>query len=437
MNNSSKILQLDVLGSFDFYTTVIELGAIEPRDLARLKDIPRMSEGPVLTLDHFHAHDGVMPLVMHEYTHFVDATSTCWGLHHLSLLDNAYRAMRAEREDQYHHLKSLHDHMRALRLPAYYRLVGTEIRPTREWAYQVTIGRRFTAKGHAKDAPPIALCTFRTIAGDLLARSPVSILSLLETSAMAQELQSRISFLAMVEGREATVEGHLQTEKALKYLYDHTITEYSVCAHLVANAQRCTDLLAAYRLAGTLARFVLDFPAAGFQVAAAAPTLPTLFGVPETAEYVQAVRQGLRNGDHGMLYYVLTAAMPAGSTVSSGAMREGISQAAQSLGLNMHMLRTAALEEGAAKLMHLRTSPSRALVALAEAGKDNQDRIPQLEIQLKLDTLHLPQVVLGDCESSRLLGAPDNLLRDMPADFYYDELSNLEKRSEVFAEACI
>ncbi|MET4679606.1 hypothetical protein [Stenotrophomonas rhizophila] len=437
MSNSSKILQLDVLGSFDFYTTVIELGAIEPRHLARLNDIRRMSEGAAPTLDYFHAYDRVMPLVVHEYTHFVDATSTCWGLHHLSLLDNAYRATRAEKEDRYHHLKSLHDHMRALRLPAYYRLVGREIRPTREWAYQVTIGRRFTAKGHAHDAPPIALCTFRTVAGDLLARSPVSILSLLETSAMAQELQSRITFLAIVEGAEASIEGHLQNEKALKYLYDHTITEYSVCAHLVANAQSCTDILAAYRLAGTLARFVLDFPAEGFRVAAAAPTLPTLFGVPETDEYVQAVRQGLRTGDHGMLYYVLATALPAGSTVSSDAMRKAISQAAQSLGLNMHMLRAAALAEGAAKLAHLRTSPSRALVALADAGKDNQARIPQLEIQLKLDTLHLPQVVLGDCASSCLLGAQDNLLRDMPADFYYDELSNLEKRSEVFAEACI
>ncbi|MBN5048929.1 hypothetical protein JY456_01030 [Stenotrophomonas maltophilia] len=438
MSSAGKILQLDTAGSFDFYTCAISLDAVHPESFARLRMINDARQPDTArTAEEFHAHDSIMPLIAHEYTHFIDATSTCWGLHHLTLLDNAYRAATSRKEREFHHLKALDNHLRALRLPAYYRTVAKDVKATREWGYVVTIGRRFTANGHLDAAPPIPFCTFHTKDRQHLARAPISVLSLLETSAMAQEIQSRLLALKDLAGAEGQVERRMQSEKALRYLYDHTITEYSVCAHLVANYQGCADIYLAYTLAGMLSRFTLDFPCSGFQLLADSPALNGLFGVHDAHDYIKAVRDGLRVGDRGMLYYVIVCALPPDAAESIDVMGGALRFAIERLGLKMEEVRDGALAEGQALAAQVLVSPSAALRSLGSAGYRNQSKIGQTSLRLDFNVLQLPQAMLADCESHSIFDSDANELGRHSVDFFFDGLQPLERTTAEFAEACI
>lgn len=434
MSSYSKILQLDTAGSFDFYTTVVSLDAVDPRSFKRLRS-HNFTAAP--TMDDFVIHDPIKPLIAHEYTHFVDATSTCWGLYHLSLLDNAYRAAGEMKEYNFHHLKTLHDHLRGLRIPLYYRTVETKAHPTLEWRYQVTIGRRFMSNGSLENAPPILFCSFYNPEGQRLARAPISTLSLLETSAMAQELQSRYSVLSLLSGPEALVEKRRQSDNALRHLYDHTITEYSVCAHLVANYQQCTDIIAAYILAGMLSRFVLDFPWEGYQFLAKSPIVGALFKGPDAKIYETAIRQGLLVGDGGMLYYLLVHTLPQGATDSRVSMVDALETTVRAWGLRMDQLRDSSLAEGQKLATQVLTSPSAALRAIGMAGYKNQNSIGQSDLELDFDALQLPQAMFGDCESYPVFESPGNELGKISTDFFFNDLYPLERRTEDFAEACV
>ncbi|MBD7920767.1 hypothetical protein H9658_02290 [Xanthomonas sp. Sa3BUA13] len=439
MPSHAKVLQLDVLGSFDFYNFGITLDAIESTEFERLRHLL----GPVprdraLTLDQFHALDRVIPLVAHELTHFIDATSTCWGMRHLKVLDNAFRANQFQQEQEFHYLKAASDHVRTLRLPKYYTLVNeTDEKVIRPWTYQVTIGLRFTASGSIEGAVPIVFCRFGTLTGQNLARSPLSAVSLLETSAMSQELVQRFALLTAVQGPEAIVEKHSQTSKALEYLYNHRITEYSACAHLIANHQQCKDVIRAYRLGGRLSRFVLNIPTKSFAEMADLHRLAAIFGVPPEHDYVQRVQQGLLRCDAGMLYRVLCAAIPESSFSTEDAGTRGIEAALARLGTSMGQVKQLAQDEVSKIAAKLAQSPSAVLRRLSNAGEQNFERLSQMGEMLRFDELHLPQVLFGDYESCTTFGCEGNLLGDLDLDTCFNELNPLEQAIHNFAEACV
>lgn len=89
----------DTLGSFDFYTSIVSLDSLVSVDIsiARQKLLEFLQKqannsGIVLDIDSYHRIAKVFPLAVHEYTHFIDATSTLWGLRHLKMMKEAYEA---------------------------------------------------------------------------------------------------------------------------------------------------------------------------------------------------------------------------------------------------------------------------------------------------------------------------------------------------------
>ena len=439
MTSHGQILQLDVLGSFDFYNFGITLDAIESPEFERLGDL--LGAAPwnrTLRLDQFHALDRVIPLIAHELTHFIDATSTCWGMRHLEVLDDAFRAYRSQQEQEFHYLKSASDHVRALRLPKYYTLVKeTHEHVIRPWTCQVTIGLRFTASGSVEGARPVVFCRFGTLTGHELARSPLSPISLLETSAMSQELVQRFALLAAVQGQEVLVEQRCQSSKSLEHLYNHRLTEYSACAHLIANRQQCIDVMQAYRLGGRLSRMALNIPVKSFAEMADLECLAALFKVAPSHDYVQRVLQGLLQCDVGMLYHVLCEAMPEDSFRSDEAAAAGIEVALARLGTSPDRIKQFALEEVAAIAAKVAQSQSEVLRRLSGAGEKNFVRLSQMGEVLRFHELHLPQVLFGDYESRTTFGCEGNLLEDLDLDTCFNELNPLEQAIHNFAEACV
>lgn len=128
MKSYKRLLESDTLGSFDFFTSTVCLDSIDSKDFDTFKKAVASSEYTGL--------NKVIPLAVHEYTHFIDSTSTLWGLKHLLKMSEAYESnnVKGGREEEFYKAKQFLEHVRSLRLPEYYTLTAPGIEPTRPMA---------------------------------------------------------------------------------------------------------------------------------------------------------------------------------------------------------------------------------------------------------------------------------------------------------------
>jgi hypothetical protein len=258
----------DTLGSFDFYTSTVSLDALTFTDVVSAQGefssfLRRKHKDHTATIESnaYTTIEKVLPLASHEYTHFIDATSTIWGLRHLLMMKEAYEAddRKGGTEVGFYRAKIFYDHIRMLRLPDYYTLRDGLAPNSTPWQYQFSAGRLFTSQGQTSDRT-VVFTRFLNSSGDFIVRSPLSTVSLLEASAMAQEIFIAMFLLANTDPEFRAVEGSLYSARLMKYLYRPDITEYSVCVHLVANMLRLTDPASAFQICARLVNVVLCIP---------------------------------------------------------------------------------------------------------------------------------------------------------------------------------
>lgn len=434
----SRILQLDVKGSFDFYTQIVSLDAVVTAECDELmRDITSDRLDQPLTLEAFQRREKLLPLFAHEFTHFVDCSATLWGLRHLSLLDRAYRAMVSGREENFHVLKALHDHIRTLRLPAYYTLQGSATEAARPWGYRISLGRRFSAAGHVDGSTAITFCRFTTATGELLVRSPLSPVSLLETSAMAQELFVRTTLHDRLAPMDRMIESGEFSRRTMAYLYDRDLTEYSVCAHLLANYQNCRDALSTFMLSGAIARWVLNAPDRAYAHVAARAPLGRLLGVIDSDPFVTTFRDGIQSGDLGAMYFAMIAALPADAWKQATNTQPVMDAAMATLTLSPATVADWRTREVDAVAAELSRSPSRAIRRLAASGVRNMAQLTPYMVALPFAQLDLPQALLGDFRYRHVLGNSSLSMATVDPEEAFHELHSLERHVTNFAEACV
>lgn len=434
----TRLLQLDVLGSFDFYTQIVSLDAVASTQFEELiRDAEDDDPRRPLSLEQFQARDAVLPLLAHELTHFIDATATLWGMRHLSLLDAAYTAMTMEDEAHFYSLKTLHDHVRLMRLPQYYTTQGPARSAARPWRYQVSLGRRYSATGSLNMATSITFCRFQCAEGELLVRSPLSPISLLETSAMAQEMMTRASLVKRLRAEEAIVESALISRRTLQYLYNRDLTEYSVCAHLVANHQQTSDALLTFSLSGTIARWVLNAPARAFQQVVEHAQLGRIVGASEDHPYVAALRDGIRAEDLGALYYAIVAALPKAALRGGASVQQAIELSLVALALDPGAVARWRAEDMGEISARVAAGVCPALRQLAAAGVSNHARMAPYEVALPFAVLDLPQVLFGDMRYLHAIGNSALPLAQIDPEVAFEQLHRLERYVANFAEACV
>ncbi|WNZ54801.1 hypothetical protein QT397_18220 [Microbulbifer sp. MKSA007] len=264
-----RLLELDVLGSFDFFTNSVCLNNITPQDFEILKN------------GEFSMQLKVVPLAVHEYTHFLDATSSLWGLRHLVKMNKGYLSNNklGGEEVDFYWAKEFLDHVKSLRLPDYYTLIQSGADSSRPWTFDISIGSQFDQRGKVSDKP-VLFSWFKNGYGQPLARSPLSMVSLLEASAMSQELLTELGIVNSLDADAKVVEMHRLQEKSLSFLYNHHVTEYTVCVHILANHLQCSDIYTAFRLVSVVVRVVLNFPLSLFVQVLDAVNVEEIFGIP-------------------------------------------------------------------------------------------------------------------------------------------------------------
>ncbi|AZB72034.2 hypothetical protein [Synechococcus elongatus] len=436
----------DTLGSFDFYTTIVSLDSLTLPEIRIAKE--KLSEfyqhslqDPNTLLDEnsYHPIAKVFPLAVHEYTHFIDATSTIWGLNYLKIMKESYESnnVRGGRESDFHKAKKHYDFIRKLRLPEYYTLREPNTLNVRPWRYKLTTGLLFDQQGNPSDRA-VAFTQFMNAKNEFLVRSPISMVALLEMSAMAQEVLMNIFLLMSTNTEFQSIEGSQYSNVLMEYLYNPDITEYSVCVHLVANLLSLEDPALAFRVCAVLSRIILNVPINYFSRLSESCPIQNILRLHENDNAVQYFRNGLSSCDYGTLFYLMCHALPKGNYESAQAIQSSVEASISELGINLEEMQSDMTREAQDLCQQIVTSKIPEIQQLAKAGYQNFLKIKANNPRITLEQLNLPPVLLSDSEYLSIFPNANNLLSTFNIDSAFEELySKGQAWVERFSEACV
>lgn len=437
---SQCLSDVDVLGQFDFETCLISLDKLRDIDTKNfdhnlLSELQGPSTNiPLISPEKYENAKKVLPLAIHEYAHFIDTTSTAWGINHLNLMNQAYSC--GDNEAEFYKAKRFSEHCTKLRLPKYYTLVENDAEPTRPWQARVTIGKIFDSKGRISHRPQLFV-RFLNFDGQGLARSPLSTISILEASAMAHEIHVSSLLLSRTENNFKLVEQKLFAEEMLNYIYRQDITEYSACAHLVANKHACKDMLDTFELCANMARFALNCSPKAFQRLYNRCSIGKILNIDEKGDFARRLKDGLKICDLGVFFYLLNEAIPAGSIGGNARNIVGICAALSKMGLEVDEFLDLRNQWVRQLMDELANSRFSSIKKMAAAGYSNLIKIDSGS-NLLSGNLSVPPVWLGDGSEWQMFACDSNALRDISLDTCFDELFSFgQEWVRRFSEGCV
>lgn len=436
----------DTLGTFDFMTLTIALESIESRDVENLVAVLTSNEyheqlaNRELSFDLYGPVSKCLPLAIHEYTHFIDTVSTVWGQEFLGLLNKAYKTnpdQFSTLEPDFHHAKGLANFARALRLPDYYTAKESLVDASRPWRCSVTSGRWFSEHGHISDHP-IVFVVFNNSAGQRIVRSPISTVSLLEASALAQEFMYRDFLVSALPEDARTVESHAISREVMDFIYNVDLTEYTVCAHLVANSIRSEDVLDSLKVASRLANYCLNMTPSLFRQIRITADVRKKIGLKLDGSRAESeIEKGFTLNDRGFLFYLISQLLPSCEPRTKQSVDSAIASAFNEVGIAIHDITLQARRSLEVSGDLLQPSP---FVALQEIGQTSlinfDERASSEHLVEDFARFELPSILLGDSSIHRLSGKKDGILRNLDIERSYSELVEGQLWVEKFSEAC-
>lgn len=386
------------LGSYNFMCHTVEMNSISRQDIFNLKNI-KYEESEGVDIESFYDLNKVIPLLSHEYAHYFDNTSTLWGVKFLKSIYEGYStdpALGICNESQYFKARSADLLVRSISLPKFYTIKEANVDPSLPWRYEVTTGVLFDNKGMLSSKPVFFLKFFNAV-NEMIARSPISILSILESAAMAQEFYEKIHLLSLLDSDDRLVEEKGFERKTVGDIYDPALTEYSVCAHFVANKNNITNIIHAFTCASALARLCLNFPDQYFlKVRAQDDVLEQVSW--RNSEIKSRIISGLNASDRPTLFYILAEVTDfSKSKPCSTSIKKNIKEGLKSLGIAYDQLYTDcqnAFDTHISQLRKMKFPPDPSLLNSSEANFYYCESL--CEGVLPIKDLELPPFYLKD-----------------------------------------
>lgn len=425
LKSYKRLLESDTLGSYDFFTSTICLDSINSNTFKTYQSGDQATSIKLL------------PLAIHEYTHFVDSTSTLWGMKHLQKMNEAYSSndKKGGRENDFFKAKDFLEHVRSLRLPNYYTLIESKTKSIRPWQYKMTMGKQFDLRGEISEKP-ILFSHFINSTGDFLARSPISTVSILEASAMSNEMVAKMSLINALNHKDKLVEMKIYERESLDYLYDHHLTEYSVCVHVLANTLGCKDIFIAFQICSIICRIVLNIPDTLLERVIKLSNVSEILEIPKGHEFEERIYEGIKYGNLGILYFLICRALPKNAHESKSEILVGLEFALDKIGLSFELINDETQKQIDTIYSSLKQSQINSIKLLAEAGLDNFMKIDLKNANIDFLNLSLPSVYLGDGTEATIFKNDNSCLKDIKLEEIFDELYAGEEWVTRFSEAC-
>lgn len=414
---------IDLLGHFDFQNLILTLDYYSSQEIEQ-----------ILKTGDFHQKAELLSLVTHEYTHFIDCTSTLWGLNHINLMQNAYSVDYTThgQERNFYHAKLFFDYLKRIKLPDYYNQVGDIDAEENNWKKQHSIGLIFAINGHLSENPVI-FTNFHDKDNNLIARSPFSDLSLLECSATYQETKIKLHLLEDQDIDFATVEKARIKKELEKTFFNKHLTEYSVCTHLVLEKLAKKDIFFALEVASNIARFCLNASNATFEDIRRSRSFNYLLGY--DAASLKRFNKALSNRNRGVLFFLFTQVMNIIIDNNHKTFEEIFNRTLTKLGIsNSHQEHSMA--EANNHIKNINSGRIGLLKAVANNGYINLTKTIGRFSNLDFQTMHLPPCYLNDAQQFNPFFSEKNNLCNLDCDYFFDELNPCESSMYRFVEGC-
>ncbi len=431
-NSKTNILsKVDILGSFDFTTCLISLDSLEAKDLKVLGnkkyDLTEINS----------KYRKVLPLAVHEYTHFIDSTSTIWGFNHLIMMNDAYLSNDKinRNENLFYKAKKFHNHLSKIKYPKYYTTIS-EGETKEQWIAYPTAGILFDNNGQVTDES-IMFLRFNSLSGEHIARSPISAVSILEASAMANEVLTEVNLLNQLNKDDLAIEQVFYLKKIISVIYNKELTEYSACVHMLANQQECKDIIQSFILVSIITRVVLNCTEKVFDKILENNKFKDIFNISEEDSIFKRLKDGLLHRNIGILYYIIVFGLPDKSYLNLKTAIEGVEKSINNLGVNIEFIKESASHYINENIEKLYSSDIKSIVQLAHSAKKNFDIIDLTSTILPFDKLNIPKVILGDTTEVFIFNNQDNNLSEFDLDECFNELADGENWTNRFSEGCI
>lgn len=206
-------------------------------------------------------------VLVHEYQHWIDHVSTFWGQENISKIFLAFESCFSGNEKDFHRMRTLYNSLKGDRLLDFYTESYEEIQGAKEnrWKYGFSAGIRYDSNGDLDLSKPIIFVRFRSSDDIPIIRVPLSVTSLLETTAVAREIVIKIDAISRMEEQKGERELEILQTRLEKQLYNPELTLYSVAVHTVSNLLKISDPIIGYQISSQIASLALNLPNSVFE----------------------------------------------------------------------------------------------------------------------------------------------------------------------------
>lgn len=233
------------------------------------------------------------------------------------------------------------------------------------------------------------------------------------------------------------IESFQLQRESLSFIYNHDLTEYSACAHLVANIHGFTDIAVAYRVCEKIATVVLNFTNECFEEISFSSLARKTLQINTNKSLEAVCKNSIKFRDRGYIFYLICLLMPKGNCEHSEEILRGISASLEAMGLKYHNVIMAARREVEIASKTLSKSPIKSISKLSGSLLKNFDqKMEAKQGMYDFSSFDLPPVLLGDCETVTANPGVNNALREFDIEAAYNELVEGQLWVERFSEAC-
>lgn len=266
--NSGIFANLEVLGSYDDFSQMVSLDYLDEESFSQLLESFQSSKGDrnaqkAALQANYEPMARFYSTCVHEFTHWLDHTSTLWGQRQLVLIYNAISAWTNQNEREFYRIAIANSERHRARLALYYTekyKVDQQETDPNPWRYEYGSGLEFGVDGRPRIDRPFVFTVFSNSRGQRVIRVPFSMFALTEATATYAEFKVKSQSLALLDDDSRLVE-QLRLEREFRQnLYDPKLVIYSVATHCLANSIEVDDGFRAYEFSSALATLCLNLP---------------------------------------------------------------------------------------------------------------------------------------------------------------------------------
>ena len=238
---------------------------------------------------------------LHENQHYIDQVSTYWGIKNIYRIFRAFNAAILGNEYDFHFYRDLILNLQRDYFLDYYTENYNNISGSYNnlWKFQLTVGIRFDFEGKVNKDKPISFITFSTNDDTKISRVPLSVVSLLETTATYIEYKFLLDEILKLDSPFKELQGQALSKNLESKLYHPELTLYSAAVHLTSAHLQIKDPILGYKISSIFAKLALNLPESLFVEV----NIPV--ELKEDKNWTISSKNLMLNHDRGFLFYLL------------------------------------------------------------------------------------------------------------------------------------